>query len=345
MIHLKNTVNYQNFVYDLCEWYRINQRTLPFRKTRDPYAIFVSELMLQQTQVDTMIDYYNRFMASFPTIEALANAPLESVLKAWEGLGYYRRAAYVHKTAQKIVSEYQGAFPNNYKDLLKLPGVGRYTAGAILSIAYMIPTPAIDGNVFRVITRLLMIDDDITTAKAYQKVEKELQLMLAYDNPSDFTQALMELGALVCLRQPKCQICPVKSHCFAYEHSCQLAFPNKPKAKTKNMESQIAFIYENNGMFLLSKRPQTGLLANMFEFPQFQTTSLTAAIQSFNKIYNTIIQDTVLLTEFKHLFTHKIWQIRVYKIKTEVPITDSLYRLNTLPYAMSKAHLKIKDLI
>ena len=345
MIHLKNTVNYQNFVYDLCEWYRINQRTLPFRKTRDPYAIFVSELMLQQTQVDTMIDYYNRFMASFPTIEALANAPLESVLKAWEGLGYYRRAAYVHKTAQKIVSEYQGAFPNNYKDLLKLPGVGRYTAGAILSIAYMIPTPAIDGNVFRVITRLLMIDDDITTAKAYQKVEKELQLMLAYDNPSDFTQALMELGALVCLRQPKCQICPVKSHCFAYEHSCQLAFPNKPKAKTKNTESQIAFIYENNGMFLLSKRPQTGLLANMFEFPQFQTTSLTAAIQSFNKIYNTIIQDTVLLTEFKHLFTHKIWQIRVYKIKTEVPITDSLYRLNTLPYAMSKAHLKIKDLI
>lgn len=342
---MKNTVNYQNFVYDLCEWYRINQRTLPFRKTRDPYAIFVSELMLQQTQVDTMIDYYNRFMASFPTIEALANAPLESVLKAWEGLGYYRRAAYVHKTAQKIVSEYQGAFPNNYKDLLKLPGVGRYTAGAILSIAYMIPTPAIDGNVFRVITRLLMIDDDITTAKAYQKVEKELQLMLAYDNPSDFTQALMELGALVCLRQPKCQICPVKSHCFAYEHSCQLAFPNKPKAKTKNTESQIAFIYENNGMFLLSKRPQTGLLANMFEFPQFQTTSLTAAIQSFNKIYNTIIQDTVLLTEFKHLFTHKIWQIRVYKIKTEVPITDSLYRLNTLPYAMSKAHLKIKDLI
>ncbi len=345
MIGLKNTLDYKSFVYELCTWYRANQRDLPFRKTNDPYAVFISELMLQQTQVDTMIDYYNRFMNAFPTIYDLANAPLESVLKAWEGLGYYRRAAYVHNTAKTIVKDYHGSFPNNYKKLLELPGIGRYTAGAILSIAFMNPTPAIDGNVFRVISRLLMIADDITTAHAYQKVEKELQVMLAYDNPSDFTQALMELGALVCLKQPLCDSCPVSSHCFAYKHNCQLAFPNKPKAKAKKTERLIAFIYENNGKVLLAKRPTTGLLANMFEFPQFQTDSLNEAINAFNETYNTTIKETSLFTEIKHVFTHKIWQIRVYKVSTKSPITESLYILSTLPYAMSKAHLKIKDLI
>ena len=334
-----------DFVYELCEWYRHNQRDLPFRKTNDPYAIFISELMLQQTQVDTMLSYYDRFMDAFPTVNALANAPKESVLKLWEGLGYYRRANYVHETAKIVTNQFDGHFPKTYKELIKLPGVGRYTAGAIMSIAYLIPTPAIDGNVFRVITRLLTIPDDISTTTAYHKVEQHLITMLKYDNPSDFTQGLMELGALICIPQPRCSDCPVNQYCFAYKQNNQLSFPNKPKQKQKINETHIVFIYQDNSFFLLNQRPSKGLLANMMEFPQYLTSSLSDAIDLFNQQFDTTIVNHDFITNVKHVFTHKVWHLEIYRIETESKISHKLYDIEHLPMAMSKAHIKIKNLL
>ncbi len=340
---MKMLTNKKQFAHDLCDWYRQNQRDLPFRKTTDPYKIFLSEMMLQQTQVVTMLPYYDRFIDTFPTIESLAQAQESEVLKLWEGLGYYRRARYIHETAKMIMSDFGGVFPSDYKDILSLKGVGKYTAGAVHSIAFNHPTPAVDGNVMRVMSRVLMLDQDITKTQTVKHVETVLSQTIIHDNPSDFTQGLMEVGALICIKTPHCDICPLRMHCLAAKHNVQTEYPIKKKLKAKTEEHYITFIIKNKSHdVVLTKRPARGLLANMLEFPQVKTTDLTQAIKTIEAAYDITIDNPMFHRSIKHVFTHKIWHMDVYHVNTS---NKSLpfYPMNDLTEAMSRAHLKIID--
>lgn len=219
-----------NFQRDLVDWYKMNQRDLPWRADQDPYKVWVSEIMLQQTRVDTVIPYFNRFLGLFPTLEALAEADEEKVLKAWEGLGYYSRVRNLQTAVKEVAEQYGGRVPDTPEDISKLKGVGPYTAGAILSIAYGVPEPAVDGNVMRVLSRILLIEEDIGKAKSRTLFEKAVRELISKEDPSSFNQALMELGALICTpKSPACLICPVHEHCRAFEQGRQRELPVKEK--------------------------------------------------------------------------------------------------------------------
>lgn len=225
-------VTVDQFQRDLIDWYEREKRDLPWRKSQDPYRVWVSEIMLQQTRVDTVIPYYQRFMEKFPTIEALANADEDDVLKAWEGLGYYSRARNLQAAVREVHESYNGVVPDNPKELGKLKGIGPYTKGAILSIAYNIPEPAVDGNVMRVLSRILSIWDDIAKPKTRKVFEEAVYYLISKENPSSFNQALMELGAMVCTpTSPSCLLCPVREHCAAFSEGVQAELPVKTKAK------------------------------------------------------------------------------------------------------------------
>ena len=229
--HLE-TINIAGFREDLINWFSEEKRDLPWRKSRDPYKIWVSEVMLQQTRVDTVIPYFNRFMEQFPSIEALSNAEEEKILKAWEGLGYYSRARNLHSAVKEVHEKYGGKVPDDPKEISSLKGVGPYTAGAILSIAYGKPEPAVDGNVMRVLSRVLSIWDDIAKSSTRKIFEEAVRALISHDNPSYFNQALMELGALVCTpTSPSCLLCPVREHCYAFHDGEQEELPVKTKGK------------------------------------------------------------------------------------------------------------------
>ncbi|MFW5842264.1 MAG: A/G-specific adenine glycosylase [Bacillota bacterium] len=340
---MKDLKHKKQFAHDLSNWYRKHQRDLPFRKTSDPYKIFLSEMMLQQTQVVTMLPYYERFIKRFPTIKSLAQAKERDVLKLWEGLGYYRRARYIHETAKMIMSDFDGVFPRDYKDILALKGVGKYTAGAIHSIAFNQPTPAVDGNVMRVMSRVLTLDQDITLAQTVNHVEAILSNTIIHDNPSDFTQGLMEIGALICTKTPDCEACPLSAHCFAYKQNNQTAYPIKKKLKAKTEDHFITFIIKNSEHeIVLAKRPARGLLANMLEFPQVKTKDLDSAIKTVEHAYNTTLDNYTKHTTIKHVFSHKIWYMDVYIVHTKDTALP-FYKIDNLSEAMSRAHLKIID--
>lgn len=222
------------FSRDLLAWYDLQKRDLPWRINRDPYRVWISEIMLQQTRVDTVKPYYRNFMEKFPTIQALAEAPEEDVLKAWEGLGYYSRARNLQTAAREVKANYGGVVPDTPKEIAKLKGVGSYTAGAILSIAYEKPEPAVDGNVMRVFSRLLYMEDDIAKPATRVKFEHLVRQTIPHDRAGDFNQALMELGALICLpRTPHCLTCPVFDYCLARKEGVQKELPVKGKAKSQ----------------------------------------------------------------------------------------------------------------
>ena len=209
--------NKETFRQDLIGWFEQEQRTLPWRQDQDPYKVWVSEIMLQQTRVDTVIPYFNRFIEQFPTIEALAEAEEDKVLKAWEGLGYYSRARNLQAAVREVHEHYGGRVPDNPKEISSLKGVGPYTAGAILSIAYGIPEPAVDGNVMRVLSRILSIWEDIAKPATRKIFEEAVRELISHENPSFFNQALMELGALICTpTSPSCLLCRVREHCLAF---------------------------------------------------------------------------------------------------------------------------------
>ncbi len=210
----------------LLAWFDRHKRDLPWRRTSDPYRIWVSEIMLQQTQVDRVIGYYERFIEAFPTVEALANAPLDDVLRLWEGLGYYSRARNLHAAAQTVVREHGGAFPRSYEALRALPGIGEYTAGAVLSIACGVPTPAVDANAIRVLARLFAIEGDASKGQVRRRITELALQVLPADRPGDFNQALMELGALICIPgRPGCLICPLTDACEARARGLQERIP------------------------------------------------------------------------------------------------------------------------
>lgn len=257
------------FAEELLTWYRGNRADWPWRYDPSPYHVWLSEVMLQQTQVATALPYYRRFIRAFPTIEALAAAPLDDVLKLWEGLGYYSRARNLQRAACVIVSEHSGELPSAVGDLLKLPGIGRYTAGAIASIAFGHAAPVLDGNVIRVFTRLLDMDDDISQSATREKLWRIAADWLPAHDPGDHNQALMELGQRVCRpRNPLCAACPIQACCRARAAGTQDQRPRRAKGGPKpHFDVTAGLIRDEAGRLLIAQRPLDGLLGGLWEFP------------------------------------------------------------------------------
>ena len=255
----------------LLRWFQKNGRDLPWRKTRDPYAIWISEIMLQQTQVATVIPYYQRFLKSFPTVHDLAKSDLSKVLKTWEGLGYYSRARNLHRASKIVLNHFRGKIPDDLKDLLDLPGIGKYTAGAILSIAYNKEAPILDGNVKRVLSRLFAISSNLEGVKTEGLLWKISESLIPKGCPNSFNQAIMDLGAMICTpKDPQCHRCPLHPHCRAKASGNPERYPSRMvKKRTPHIEA-ISGVILNNGKVLLHQRPPKGLLGGLWEFPNWR---------------------------------------------------------------------------
>ncbi|HDK35992.1 MAG TPA: A/G-specific adenine glycosylase, partial [Bacteroidetes bacterium] len=252
----------------LLNWFQKNKRDMPWRRTRDPYAIWISEVMLQQTQVISVIPYYNRFLKAFPTIETLAGADLQKVLKVWEGLGYYARARNLQKAAKIIVAQFKGKFPDNPQEVAKLPGIGRYTMGAILSIAFGKSIPVLDGNAARVLSRLLLFEEPVTKPQAKEKLWAAAEILIPDKEPAQYNQALMELGAVVCTpKTPLCGKCPLQPFCRANFMGRQAEIPVREKRKKVPYYHVSAGIIWRDGKILITLRPTNKMLGGLWEFP------------------------------------------------------------------------------
>ncbi|MFD1020602.1 A/G-specific adenine glycosylase [Thalassobacillus hwangdonensis] len=311
----------QSFQNDLIEWFKAEQRTLPWRENQDPYRVWVSEIMLQQTKVDTVIPYFNNFMERFPTPEALAEADEQEVLKAWEGLGYYSRARNLQNAIREVVASYDGHVPDEPEELGALKGIGPYTKGAILSIAFDQPEPAVDGNVMRVLARVLNIHDDIAKQSTRKLFELLIRETISKEDPSSFNQGLMELGALVCTpKSPTCMLCPVQKHCRAYHEGLEQELPVKKKKKKQKKIPYYALIVKNEeGEVLIQQRPADGLLANLWEFPMAPATEVGEQDLSewLRTTYGLEIRKMRHVDRIKHVFSHIIWEIEVLTVETE----------------------------
>ena len=294
----------------LLNWWDTGHADLPWRRSRDPYQIWVSEIMLQQTQIATVIPYFERWMTRFPTVGSLAAAPLDEVLKLWEGLGYYSRARNLHAAAQVVAEEMAGTLPRTAEELVKLKGIGRYTAGAIASIAFDQSTPILDGNIIRVLSRLLDLPDDTTQTATKNKLWQVAGELVPQQRAGDFNQALMELGQKVCLpANPNCAVCPVAAHCLARERNTQHERPVRPPRKrTPHYDVAAGVIYREDGKFLIAQRPLEGLLGGLWEFPggkQENGESLEAALKrEIDEELGVEIRPNHLITSVKHAFTH-----------------------------------------
>lgn len=303
----------------LLNWYDKNKRILPWRSEPTAYRVWVSEIMLQQTRVEAVKPYYERFMKALPDVEALANAEEESLLKLWEGLGYYNRVRNLNKAAIMVMEQYGGVIPADYEELLKLPGIGSYTAGAIASIAYNLVHPAVDGNVLRVLSRIRMDNRLISDAKVKVAIEKELLPALPADRPGDFNQAMMEIGATVCVPNgaPHCESCPLAEICLAHESGCEMEFPKKKAAAGRRIEEKTIVVIRDRDRTVVCKRPEKGLLAGMYEFPSmdgFRTAEEVVAYLAEKGIGTIRIQS---LGDAKHIFSHVEWHMKGYLVRVD----------------------------
>ncbi|AYA34838.1 A/G-specific adenine glycosylase [Enterococcus faecium] len=264
----------KEFQDQFIQWYEQEKRNLPWRYNRDPYRIWISEIMLQQTRVDTVIDYFYRFMEWFPTIEEMATAPEEKLLKAWEGLGYYSRARNIQAAAKQIMSEFDGKMPQTPEEISSLKGIGPYTTGAIASIAFGLPEPAVDGNVMRVVSRLFCIEADIAKASSRKIFDEAMRKIIDETYPGEFNQAMMDLGSAICTpTSPKCEACPIQAFCLANKRGIQTSFPVKTKkAKPKNVYYISAALQNHSGAYYFEERDSQKLLANMWTFPMVEVT-------------------------------------------------------------------------
>ena len=324
-----------SFRQKLLAWYDENKRDLPWRRSKNPYHIWVSEIMLQQTRVDTVIPYYERFLDWFPTVESLANAPEERLLKAWEGLGYYSRVRNMQTAAQQIMEDFDGEFPSTYEGISSLKGIGPYTAGAISSIAFNLPQPAVDGNVMRVLARLFEVNHDIGNPSNRKLFQAMMEVLIDPDRPGDFNQALMDLGSdIEAPVNPRPQESPVKDFSAAYQHGTMDRYPIKaPKKKPIPIFLKALVVQNSQGQFLLEKNESEKLLAGFWHFPlievdefsdQTQDLDLFSQVaepilelgpspqESFEQDYDLEVDwQDLRFDEVKHIFSHRKWHIQI----------------------------------
>ena len=306
----------------LLPWFSGNSRDLPWRRDREPYHIWISEIMLQQTRVEAVKPYYERFLAELPDIPSLAKAPEEQVFKLWEGLGYYSRARNLQKAAQFILAQFGGIFPDTMHEILTLPGIGPYSAGAIASICYDLPEPAVDGNVMRVISRLLCLDEPPDKPSVRKTVADSLRRVYPVGNCGAFTQSLMELGAIVCVPNgaPSCTECPLSDVCKAYHENETVHYPVRSEKKTRRQEDMTVFlIHDADGRTAVSQRPDHGLLAGLWELPH--TEGILNEQDALDAVQNLGLIPVSLLRcmNRSHVFTHIIWNMRCYELVCKSP--------------------------
>lgn len=304
-------------VQPLISWYRQNKRILPWRDQKNAYYTWVSEIMLQQTRVEAVKPYFLRFIGELPDVKALAECPEEKLMKLWEGLGYYNRVRNMQTAAQNVVSEYSGILPASYEELLALKGIGSYTAGAIASIAYDIPVPAVDGNVLRVFSRIAEDRQDIMKQSVRRQVEEKLLGIMPKEAPGDFNQALMELGAVVCVPNgpARCTECPVAAFCRAYHHGIVDELPVKAPKKKRTIENRTVLVIQDGERTAIHKRPQEGLLAGLYELPNVEGhLSMDEALQKVKEM-NLEPLHIETLPEAKHIFSHIEWRMTGYRIR------------------------------
>lgn len=304
----------------LHSWYAINQRKLPWRETNNPFFIWISEVMLQQTQVKKALDYYERFVHKFPTIQSLAQADLQDVLKSWEGMGYYARARNLHKASKLIVSEMNGIIPDNYSDFKRLPGAGNYITAAVLSLAFDKPYAVVDGNVKRVIARLLRIEEPVNSSSSSKKFQETADLMLDQNQPGIFNQAMMELGAIICRpKNPGCCVCPVSSFCQVYATDEQANFPVTIRSReTPEYHIAVAIIFKNERILIARRKPD-GLLGGLWEFPggrrRENEPANLACIRNIKEKLNLNIDKLEFLTHVNHAYSHFKIQVDVFRCR------------------------------
>ncbi len=314
---------YAETVPYLLQWYDYNRRILPWREDPAPYHVWVSEIMLQQTRVEAVKGYYDRFLTRLPDIAALAAAEDEELLKLWEGLGYYNRVRNMQKAARVIVEQYGGEMPADYEKLRALPGIGDYTAGAVSSIAFGLPYPAVDGNVLRVMSRIACSEEDIAKEQTKKKLKEDLTSILP-GRVGDYNQSLMELGAVVCLPngKPLCGQCPVVHLCRAFQAGRETQLPVKTAKKERRIEKRTVYLLSCGGRFLLHRRKPEGLLAGMWEFPN--------VLEPEGIPGGKVPEDTLTVTKrkkAKHIFSHVEWHMEGLWIETEKSDGDAPERL------------------
>lgn len=305
-----------NWSKELVQWYQENKRDLPWRRSKDPYGVWISEIMLQQTRVEAVIGYYQRFMEKFPTIQALAEAPIEQVLKAWEGLGYYSRARNLHKAAQVIMTEWQGEFPAKYEAVLALPGIGEYTAGAICSIARGEARPAVDGNVLRVISRIYAIEEDVLSTSVKRQITMIAEQNIPEGLAGEYTQSLMDLGAGICIpKYPRCSECPIASQCQAYAMGIAADLPHKKKKKPPKEVFRYVVVVKKDDKVLLTRRNEQNVLPGMWEFPGIDVEDPQSILNQdqWSQEYGVITSYPQFRLEAEHIFSHIHWKMCVYE--------------------------------
>ena len=291
-----------NFTKTLQEWYQLNHRSLPFRFNKDPYRVWISEIMAQQTQIETMIPFYERWMLQWPTLQALSTATETELLKAWEGLGYYTRVRNIHKAVSQLADQNYN-FPKSLDEIRTLAGIGPYTAAAIASICFESKSVAIDGNVNRVVSRLFMFEDELGSQTLLKKVTEKMEEWMKTATPSIFTQAMMELGALICTpKNPDCVHCPLNEECFALKNQSTQDIPKKKASKTKpELYKKVALLYSEDQKFALTQSSNDSLMKGYWRFPE---------------LYE-VPEHALLIGSHHHVFTHLIWNLDFYFIKTQ----------------------------
>lgn len=312
-------------VSPIVTWFQKNKRDLPWRNHPDAYRVWVSEIMLQQTRVEAVKPYYERFLRELPTVKDLAEAKEDQLLKLWEGLGYYNRVRNMQKAAQQIMIDYQGQFPDTFEEIRSLKGIGNYTAGAISAFAFGLPKPAVDGNVLRVISRLMGSREDIMKQSVRSKIEEKLEHVIPEGAASDFDQGLIELGALVCVPngEPKCTECPVAHLCEARKQGMIAEIPVKSKGKSRKMEDKTVLIFKDGEKLAIQKRPSKGLLAGLYEFPNQEGHLTMEEVTAYSKKIGLMPVRIKKLEDAKHIFSHIEWHMSGYEI-----VVDELEKTN-----------------
>ena len=328
----------------LLSWFDKNGRELPWREDRTAYTTWVSEVMLQQTRVEAVRPYYMAWLHRFPTPAAVAAADESDILHVWQGLGYYRRAQHLYRAMKEVTERYGGEIPSDKDALAALPGVGPYMIGAIRSLAFGLAEPAVDGNVLRVFARLYGIENDVLLSSTRKQVTALAREVIPADAPGAFNEALMDLGATVCMpRSPQCTICPLQADCVAHQNGQEAVLPVRQK-KTKQLTERVAVaIVSHNGRYLLHRRSSTGMLANMWEFPSATGKTLTEACARLCE-WRGLEPPRRIYWRHRHVFTHRIWEMRAYRWECEIPTQDderwwTYDELRTIPLAGPHARL------